>query len=295
MFDNTFRGAIRAARPIRAVRAVIAAIAFVVAGASILIGTAPAHARELGVDVSHHQGATGISQTSWNGMSTDGKQFAWIKATEGLTPPGNVDPAWQNNVVRATTAGVFAGVYHFARPDNRPNVAGAIAEAGHFVSTAGNAMNPGHLRPVIDLERGSAMTTADLTDWVLAFVNEVINLKGPGAAPIVYTSMGYATLELDSRVANLDAWLVDLSAQDPQTGAPFTTGQFNNWTVWQYSHTGASGGISPLDLDVIHSEYKPLSSLVIVPEPTSLAGLAAMTLLCTLRRRFPAREPEPVA
>ena len=40
-------------------------------------------------------------------------------------------------------------------------------------------MTPGHLRPVIDLERGSALSTSDLTDWVLAFVNEVTALKGP--------------------------------------------------------------------------------------------------------------------
>ena len=39
-------------------------------------------------------------------------------------------------------------------------------------------MTAGHLRPVIDLERGNALTTSDLTDWVLAFVNEVVVPKG---------------------------------------------------------------------------------------------------------------------
>jgi len=58
--------------------------------------------------------------------------------------------------------------------------------------------------PVIDLERGNGLATSALTDWVLAFVNEVVTLLGPGAEPIVYTTSSYAVGELDSRVANLD-------------------------------------------------------------------------------------------
>ena len=78
-----------------------------------------------------------------------------------------------------------------------------------------------------------------------------------------------------------------IHGQNPQFGAPSTTGNFNNWAVWQYSHTGTSGGISPLDLDVIHSEYKPLSALVIVAEPATTLAAAVLTLAsaCLGRRR----------
>src|SRR5687768_13295913 len=138
-----------------------------------------AFAREIGVDVSRFQGEPGMPQENWDQLAAEGRTFAFIKATEGLNPPGNVDPSMPTNVERAANAGIVTGVYHFARPDNRPNVEGARQEANHFVLTAGAAMDAGHLRPVIDLERGNALSTALLTDWVLAFIDEVMLLKGP--------------------------------------------------------------------------------------------------------------------
>jgi len=243
-----------------------------------------ASARDIGVDVSHFQGDPSMPQSNWDQLAMEGRTFAYIKATEGLNPPGNIDTSWPGNVASATSAGILNGVYHFARPDNRPTTTGAVQEADFFVATAGAAMTPGHLRPVIDLERGNTLTTSALTDWVLAFVNEVVTLKGPSAEPIVYTTSSYAVNELDSRVAGLDLWIRADNFGDPQTGSPSTTGVFNNWTIWQYN-VGSAGGIDPIDEDVIHSELTPLSSLVI-PEPacTALMLLAAAGFA---HRRFP--------
>ena len=241
-----------------------------------------ASARELGVDLSHFQGETGMPQANWNQLAAEGRTFAYIKATEGLLPPGNVDPAWPVNVDRAAAAGIVSGVYHFARPDNRPTTTGAIQEADQFVAVAGSAMTPGHLRPVIDLEVGSSLSTAALTDWVLAFVNEVAALKGPSAKPIVYAPASFAVGELDNRVANLDLW-IRANFGDPQTGQPSTTGVFNNWAIWQYN-VGPAGGINPIDQNVIHSEVAPLSSLLIVPEPGAMSAMALAGVLA-LRRR----------
>lgn len=255
--------------------------------AVVVLAANGAQARELGIDVSHWQGEGGMSQTTWNAMAAAGKSFAYIKATEGLLPPGNIDTAQPNNSARATSAGVLNGVYHFARPDNRPSISGAIAEADHFVTTAGSAMMPGHLRPALDLERGlggaNPLTATQLTDWVLAFVGRVVELKGPEAEPIVYTTMGYAST-LDTRIAHLDSWIVDLSSANPHTGSPLTTGRFDDWLVWQYSHTGSAAGIAPLDLNVFHSELAPLSSLVIVPEPAALSLLLVVPACCRRRR-----------
>jgi GH25 family lysozyme M1 (1,4-beta-N-acetylmuramidase) len=250
---------------------------------AVLLFTPAILARDLGVDVSHFQGETGMPQSNWNQLATEGRVFAYIKSTEGLNPPGNIDNAWPTNVQRATAAGILNGVYHFARPDNRPTVTGAIQEADFFVATAGNAMTPGHLRPVIDLERGNGLTTAALTDWVLAFVDRVVAQLGPSAEPIVYTTSSFAVGELDSRVANLDLW-IRANFGDPQTGQPSTTGLFNDWTIWQYN-VGPAGGINPIDQNVIHSEVTPLQSLVIVPEPSSLALVFAASTLLTVRRR----------
>jgi lysozyme len=249
-----------------------------------MLAASPTSAREVGVDVSHFQGETGMPQANWDQLAAEGRTFAYIKSTEGLNPPGNIDNAWPANVARATNAGILNGVYHFARPDNRPTTAGAIQEADFFVATAGSAMTAGHLRPVIDLERGNGLSTSDLTDWVLTFVNEVVALKGPAAEPIVYTTSSFAVGELDSRVANLDLW-IRANFGDPQTGQPSTTGVFNDWTIWQYN-VGPAGGINPIDQNVIHSESTPLSSLVIVPEPASITlTLAGLTLAFICRRR----------
>jgi GH25 family lysozyme M1 (1,4-beta-N-acetylmuramidase) len=241
-------------------------------------------ARDFGEDVSHFQGD--ISQSTWNQMFAEGKRFAFIKATEGLTGPN--DLTMSNNVARAGAAGLLAGVYHLAHPENRPTTNGAVSEATNFLAWAGSAIGPGRLRPVLDLEFGSGLTTTELTDWVIAFSNEITNNRGPAAAPIIYTIQSFAQNELDSRLANYDLWLAAYSGgSDPQADDPppfglstNALGVFNNWSFWQYSDTGSSGGITPLDLDVCHSEYKPLSSYLIPslpPTPIQLVGTAVVS------------------
>jgi lysozyme len=257
---------------------------------SILISSifAPPHSeaatpREFGEDVSHYQGATGISQSSWDQMYSSGMRFSFIKATEGLTGPD--DAAMANNVARATAAGILAGVYHYPHAENRPTTNGAVQEAGHFLAYAGNAIGPGRLRPALDVE-GSNLTlsVSALTDWIIAFCNEIVAQRGAGAMPIIYMGRASAKSEVDSRLANYDFWLayptnVDASISDPPPTAsyPDPTGVFNNWSFWQYSWTGNVGGINPLDLDVCHSEYRPLSAYII-PTPSAIFVLKNLSL-----------------
>src|SRR5262245_46464043 len=233
------------------------------------VASLQAQTRQFGVDVSHFQVSTGIQPASWNAMYAEGKRFVFIKATEGLTGPD--DTAMSNNVTRAAATGLLAGVYHFAHPENRPTPLGAVQEADHLLAYAGNAVGPGFLRPVLDLEANAAtLSTAALTDWVIAFSNEIIARRGIYAAPIIYCGQDFANNELDERITNYDLWLRTVgTAADPATDDPpglgfsDATGVFNNWSFWQYSATGTSGGITPLDLDVCHDEYKPLYSFLI--------------------------------
>ena len=244
--------------------------------------------RDFGVDVSHFQGETGISQTSWNQMFADGKRFAFIKISEGFA---FVDLACPNNVNRATAAGLRAGVYHFAHPDTHPTTNEAIQEADFFLGAAGNFIGPGYLRPVLDLEVGSGLSTSNLTAWVIAFANEIVTNRGPGAAPIIYCAQSYAQGELDARLANYDLWLRTITALDPSTNEPplqgggsDATGVFNDWSFWQYSSTGNSGGITPLDLNVCKSEVKPLDSFLIPTIPNPVApGIVTQPQSRTIR------------
>ncbi len=235
--------------------------------------------RDFGADVSHYQGASGVSQAAWNLMYAEGNRFAFVKASEGLTGPD--DAAMANNVARAAAAGLLVGVYHYPHPENRTNTAGAVLEADHFLTYSGSAIGPGRLRPVLDVE-GSASTLSmtGLTDWIIAFSDRIIEQRGAGAAPIIYMNRSFASSEVDSRLANYDFWLayytnVDYSVSEPPPTAsyPDPTGVFNNWCFWQYSSTGIAGGITPLDLDVCHSEYKTLQSFLIPYPPIVISSI----------------------
>jgi hypothetical protein len=90
--------------------------------------------RDLGLDVSHYDGSTGISQSLWNQIYSQSNRFAFIKGSEGLTGPD--DTAMTNNVNRAIAAGLLAGVYHVAHAENRPTTSGAILEADVYGGTS---------------------------------------------------------------------------------------------------------------------------------------------------------------
>ena len=251
----------------------------------VTVGTyaSAAPIRDLGVDVSHFQASTGIDPSNWQQLASEGEKFAYIKASEGLTGPD--DATMATNVSRATSAGILNGVYHFAHAENRPTPSGAVQEADHFLSFAGAAIGPGKLRPVVDVEGNNQNLTASaLTDWVIAFINEVVSQRGPAAEPIIYTTSFFTTSRFDSRMADYDLWIRSNFA-DPQTGNPTGLGNFNDWLLWQYN-VGSAGGFSSIDEDVLHNEVATLSSLVI-PEPTG-AVLFLLTIWAwhVLSRRF---------
>ena len=256
-----------------------------------LATTTPLYAaRMFGVDVSHYQGSNGVSLASWNQMYAEGKRFAFIKGSEGLTGPD--DTGMANNAIWAKQAGLAVGVYHYAHAENRPTIDGAILEANHLLSYAGNAIGPGYMKPVIDLEGKSLNLSVDaLSAWLVAFSDTIVAARGEAARPIIYTSTYNANYELDSRLANYDLWLVNLSGGDPATDQPSgagyprgATGVFKNWSFWQYSFSGTAGGISPIDSDVQNSDYRSLASFMI-PEPATLTALAAVLPVIVRRRR----------
>jgi GH25 family lysozyme M1 (1,4-beta-N-acetylmuramidase) len=248
------------------------ALVFAAGAADIGSIAVAATGREFGLDVSHFQARTGISQAAWEQQIGDGRRFAYIKATEGLTGPD--DPAMSYNVRGATAAGLLVGVYHYCHPENRPSPDGARQEAAHFLAYAADAVGPGRLRPVLDLEgRAESLKASALTDWVQAFIDEVVARRGPGAMPILYMNRSFANRSVDERLAGCDLWLAYYLDDGFHDGEPASSlryprplGVFTNWVFWQYSSRGKSGGLGPVDVDVCHSEYKPLTSLVI-PSP----------------------------
>lgn len=252
--------------------------------------------RVLGLDVSAWQG--NISQTSWNTLhTTNARDFAFIRSSRGGTTgfynqsdPDNSDglntlsqryddPYFVQNITRATAAGMFAGPYHFARPDvvasttNSGGIANTgVDEANHFLQMAGPWMRPGYLLPVFDLEAGQAeRTSAQLTQFSIDFSNRILEVTG--VRPIIYTNGNYANYVQSSIV---DAFPILWSARWPnqanpdaipvQTGHPKDSsstiyGPWDNaprpthpWQFWQYASTarlsGFNNGASNLDVNV---------------------------------------------
>jgi GH25 family lysozyme M1 (1,4-beta-N-acetylmuramidase) len=215
-------------------------------------------ARVHGVDVSQWQ-----STMNWTTCYNAGARFAFAKATEGV---GFTDPQWANNFANAKNAGLLFGAYHFPTPSgvtdaNADGLADdAVAEADAFYSTASAAMVTGYMRPVLDMEAGSALSQADLSKWTNDFCTRIKNLTG--VDPIVYCNTNYATNELNSTVAIHDLWIANYSSttygpvDTTPTGPP--TGNFgtNVWDFWQYSADGNGlgatygAGSSAIDQDV---------------------------------------------
>src|SRR5262245_19795596 len=91
-----------------------------------------------GLDVSGYQ-----PNTDWPTVAQAGREFAFIKATEGT---GYVNPYFDDDWSGTKANGILRGAYHFFHPETDPT-----AQANHFVSTVGPLADE-DLPMVIDLE-----------------------------------------------------------------------------------------------------------------------------------------------
>jgi autotransporter-associated beta strand protein len=262
-----------------------------------------AQPRALGLDISAWQG--NISQTTWNNIrNVENRQFVFLRASRGGTtgydhlrggyPADNNDaftlsqryddPYFVQNINRATTAGMFAGSYHFGRMDviaSTPNAGGipnnGTDEANHFIQQAGPWMRPGYLLPVFDFEAGSGIRTAsELAQFSIDFSNRIYQVMG--IRPAVYIGGNYATpmdnIALADEVVaayptlwtarwpnQADPDSIPVQTADPGDFTPTVYGPWDNppnpadpWHFWQYASTGRlqsfNNGNSNLDFDV---------------------------------------------
>ncbi len=209
--------------------------------------------RPEGLDVSHWDGD--ISAASWNTLYTNGYVFCWAKATESID---FTDDTLHTNMARGVAAGVYMGVYHFARPTWNT----ATAEAQYFVNVAGQYMTGGYMRPVLDLEDGSSLGATALSTWANTFMNQVELLTG--VEPLVYTNTNYATYYLNSTMADRTLWIAQYYTNpNPQTQNP-SIGIFNSWAFWQWSDHGLPPGLTgSTDMDVHNGTTATLPTYLI--------------------------------
>ena len=170
----------------------------------------------LGVDVSHWNDVT-----DWSSVkdATPARTFSYVKATGGT---GFIDDKFTTYIAGAESAGLVVGAYHFAYPEYNS----AMAEAQHFVDVAGDYVVSGNLRPMLDLENDpdndsypSRMGDSALASWISAWMNDVEQLVGIDANPILYTTRSYAAMLAPYLKDSTSLWIA-IAGESTQYSTP---------------------------------------------------------------------------
>jgi lysozyme len=195
-----------------------------------------------GIDVSHNNGTIDWEKVQ---SANPSNSFAFIKATEGV---GYVDPMCLTNAnaVSQKTKMRF-GYYHFASLNNAADVAkDATDEANWFVQTM-HTMPEASIAPVLDIERNdSKLTQQQVQEWISAFMSQMDVLGFPKVILYSYVSFLNDNLPADHPFGSLPLWLAHYTTAP----SPTIPKGWTNYTLWQYSASGAVSGVStPCDLD----------------------------------------------
>jgi lysozyme len=193
-----------------------------------------------GIDVSHYQGTV-----DWRQVKAVGIQFAFAKATEGVTL---LDPEFATNWAGMKAAGILRGAYHFFEPNDD-----AGQQAAFFLSTV--QLESGDLPPVLDVETAAA-NSAQLWQGVQAWLDQVE--AATGVRPILYLNKNFANENAaPASLAAYPLWLAQYEVEIPTVPDGWTT-----WLLWQYSQSGTLDGVSgSVDLDQLNGPLSGLSAL----------------------------------
>lgn len=261
--------------------------------------------RLLGLDISAWQG--NISQNTWNNARTnDNRQFVICRSSRGGTTgfynqsdPNNLnglntlsqrydDPYYVQNMNRLVAAGIYAGSYHFSRPDiiatttNSDGIPNNGAdEADHFIQMAGPWMRPGYIIPVHDLEAGDGIRTDnEMAQFCIDFSDRMYSVMG--IRPFIYLNgnyaqnvLGGASLALRNEIAqpptnpptmissaNLKLWIArpvsltnNFQIAEPKDSLSTIYGIWDDygithpWIFWQYAWDVNISAFGGTDLD----------------------------------------------
>jgi len=196
-----------------------------------------------GIDISHHQ-----MDISWNEVaSIDVKgvriQFAFIKATEGIT---RQDQHFSRNWRKCKSAGLIRGAYHFYYPTRD-----AKQQAENFIKQVD--LLPGDLPPVLDVEvskhKSKAEIVAGCTEWC-----EIIE-EHYGVKPIIYTSPGFYDKYLKDDFKDYPLWIAHYYEELPRM-------KHRSWDFWQHTDRAYVRGIGKqVDLNVFNGDLEDLKDL----------------------------------
>lgn len=184
-----------------------------------------------GVDVSSYQGVI-----DWNMLSSQGIDFAFIKATEGAD---YIDDRFAENLASAMDTDLKVGAYHFFTV-----LSSGKAQAENFSRTV--PKNANMLPPVVDLEVTAALSLTSVEEFRCELRDFLETVKEYyGRNPIIYTTKdSYAEL-ISGAFDDYDIWYRSVYSPAPKSV---------DWTFWQYSNRhrleGYSGKERYIDMNI---------------------------------------------
>jgi len=231
-----------------------AAIATSIAALMVLVGAGFAAADITGPDVASYQHPGGAS-IDWGQVRNSGRNFAFVKATEGT---GYVNPYFGADWAAIQANGMVRGSYHYAKPDSSPT--SAAEQARYFVSVAGRMQATGDLAPILDFEDSGGLSPSALVTWVHSWLDTITALTG--RTPIIYTYPYFwqSAMGNNAGFTQYPLWIADYNGGS----APRTPliGGWNSWTFWQYTDAGSIPGVpTGVDISKFCCDSGTLSSL----------------------------------
>lgn len=197
-----------------------------------------------GCDVSKYQGLV-----DWNHMKLLGYNWAYAKATEGIS---FVDSQFHRNQIAIPQSGMLGGAYLFFKPGQDP-----LQQAKHFCDVVGKD-SPLKLPPMLDWEVSDGVrvsTQIQHAQIILDYLEQFF-----GKTPILYSYLSYLSqLNLPESFTKYPLWLAEykwapgvVPTQMPQAPRP--------WTVVTMLQYAADHG---LDKDLFNGPMSQLEKFAI--------------------------------
>ncbi|MEQ8706578.1 MAG: GH25 family lysozyme [Phaeodactylibacter sp.] len=198
-----------------------------------------------GIDVSHYQ-----ADIDWNVVAAQGVQFAFVKASEGMTL---IDTLFCENWFELKEANIRRGAYHFFRPRTP-----VFEQAMNFQTTV--KIESSDLPPVLDVEVLDGVSKVELVSSVLTWL--YLTEIHYGVKPILYTNLKFYNKYLAGHFDEYPLWIARYSRREP------TLACGREWQFWQYGNRGSLEGIEgPVDFNVFQGDLHKLDSLCYYPAP----------------------------
>jgi lysozyme len=182
-----------------------------------------------GIDVSGWNG-----NTNWQKVKQSGRDFCFIKATQGLT---YLNPHFKTDWANSKIDGLIHGAYHYFMPSDN-----AEMQAQWFLKNIG-LLTKSDLPAVLDWEFHTGNYDEEIKN---ALIWLTIVHKETGKKPIIYSNPSYIdSLSNPESLINYPLWLAQWASK------PTIPKPWSGYSFWQYSDTGVVPGVpGQCDLNV---------------------------------------------